>query len=248
MATSRKYHVSPFKPVTITPALGGKLMSNISADTVGLANYTVKRDFRRNLDREIRSEGYDYFWANTSIPLGNQPFPNYPTTTQPITLIHQCRKPNGALAVMVGTPTTLYRYFSLDGGGYGTNYYTDGYCNENPGTWIIIGSGFSSSASRWQVVDCNGTSIFNNGVDLPVTYDVYDTAVKPIYELRESGISAVGNISVSNGYLLCSDVQQINSASLTALLSLIPATGVTTAQVGAFVSNSNTAAFMGIVM
>lgn len=255
MATSRKYHVSPFKPVTITPALGGKLMSDISADTVGLANYTVKRDFRRYLDREIRSEGYDYFWPNTSLPLGNQAFPNYPTTNQPITLIHQCRKPNGALAVVVGTPTTLYRYFALDGGGYGTGsgtsacYYTTDYCNDNPGTWITIGSGFSSSASRWQAVDGNGITVFNNGVDLPVTYDVYDTAVKPIYELRESGIAAVGNIAVSNGYLLCSDVQQISSGPLTSLLSLIPVAGVTASQTGAFVSNSNTAALSaGIIV
>lgn len=220
MATSRKFHVSPYKPVPARPSAGGKLMSNISADSAGIFNYVVKRDWRRVLDREVRAEGYDYFWANTSIPLGQQPYPNFPVTTEPITLIHECRQPNGNLAIVCGTPTTLYRYFALTDGSYyqgdgtpseyylGSNYY-----NDSPGEWIVIGSGFSPSAQRWEAEDLNGYAIFNNGVDLPVTYQVQDFQAFPIYELREAGIASVGNISVSNDLLLCGNILQLGDLS-----------------------------------
>ena len=56
MATRRRY-----KSFTFTPAQGGMLMASVSKDTVGVKNYTTKRDFRRKLDREQRREGYDYF-------------------------------------------------------------------------------------------------------------------------------------------------------------------------------------------
>lgn len=218
-------------------------MSNVSSDSAGITNYIRKRDFRRVLDREVRAEGYDYFWPNVSVPLGNQPFPNYPSVTEPITLTHQSSRPNGELAIIVGTPTRLFRYFALTNGLYcvgdGTpaGYFpyqgadTPYYAAET-GVWIVIGSGFSAQAQRWEAIDIAGLTIFNNGVDLPMTYDVGEDFVRPIYELREQGIAAVGNIATSNGMLLCADIQQINADALTALLSLISSNGITASQAG----------------
>lgn len=240
MATSRAFHVSPYKPVPARPSAGGKLMSNLSADSVGIYNYVVNRDWRRYLDRLIRSEGYDFFQASTSIPLGQQPYPAGAPNGEPVTLIHETRQPNGALAIVVGTPTTLYRFFALNNGAYyagdGTPsaYYFDTgpnlpYYNDNPGTWIVIGTGFSPVAQRWEAEDLNGYTVFNNGVDLPVSYRVQDFQVDPLYELREAGVASVGNISVCNDLLLCGNILQfgdsgssttpVSSGTVTATLS-----------------------------
>jgi hypothetical protein len=246
MATSRRTHVSPYKPVQIRPAQGGRLMTYTSADVAGSANYTVKRDFRRILDREVRDAGYTNFWPNTSLPLGNQWIPSGSLIGGlPVTLLHQSRLPNGELAVIAGTATTLYRYFSLVDGSYyqgdGTpsEYYLGSdYYQSNYGSWLVIGSGFQASAQRWEVVDNNGWTIFNNGIDLPVTYQVSDFAVKPIYELREVGIASVGNITVCNDYLLCADVSEISDTSLVDILTPISAGSITAQQTGIYSSGA----------
>lgn len=67
-------------PVVAEPNAGGKLITRASSDVAGVLNYTSKRDWRRDLDQEMRREGCDYFWPNTvddflTTPLG-QPFPN----------------------------------------------------------------------------------------------------------------------------------------------------------------------------
>lgn len=197
-------------------------MSYPSRDSVGVFNYRVKRDWRRLQDREIRAEGYDFFWPNTSLDLGDQPYPAAPSTNEPITLICEAIQPNGRRAIVAGTPTTLYRYFALDNGAYYTGdgtpqaYYTESgpdtpYYDDNPGVWLVIGQGFSPVAQRWEAVSLNGWLILNNGVDLPVTYRVQDFNVLPIYEMRESGIASVGNITVSNDLLLCADISEISN-------------------------------------
>lgn len=71
------------KSITIRPRDGGRLASGVSVDSAGLADYSIKRNFRRTLDGERRREGYDYLWANTSddegktfsTNPGDQPFP-----------------------------------------------------------------------------------------------------------------------------------------------------------------------------
>lgn len=247
MSRSRQFHISPYKPLTVKPSAGGKLMSNLSPDTAGIYNYTVKRDFRRVLDKEVRSEGYDYFWPNTSIPLGQQPFPNYPAVNEPITLEIMARQPNGRTAIIVGTPTTLFRYFALDNGAYfegdgtpaeyyqnegqpGTPYYDD-----NPGIWLVIGTGFSPNAQRWEAINTNGYLVLNNGVDLMVTYRVEEFEVRPIYEMREAGIASVGNIALDNsGLLVCADISEIDEAELVNILSLISSNGITASQAGSY--------------
>lgn len=73
MAARQKDRYKLFKA---TPSVGGNLITRGSADNCGVFNYLIARDFRRDLDVEIRAEGYDYFAPNQDIPIGGQPFPS----------------------------------------------------------------------------------------------------------------------------------------------------------------------------
>lgn len=77
------------------------------------------------------------------------------------------------------------------------------------GTWSTIGSGYSASGKRWQVVTINGTIVANNGVDLPFYWNIGDAAVSPMKELREVGVASVGRIVENNGFLIIGDVTEI---------------------------------------
>lgn len=79
-----------FLPVTVEPSAGGKLITRASSEVAGVLNYTSKRDWRRDLDQEMRREGIDYFWPRTdgdftSTP-GGQPFPNDVTAITPTSI------------------------------------------------------------------------------------------------------------------------------------------------------------------
>lgn len=187
------------KPYTYKPGEdGGALRTVFSLENVGEANYAEKVNWRRvELDQEGLREGDRLFYPKTSVAVGAQPL----NATAPITLIAEGVRPNGAKALVVGTATTLYRF------------------NHATASWDTIGSGFSGSAKRWQLDDLNGYLILNNGVDLPMTFRVEDAAVKPIYELREQGIAAVGWIFVFNGFLVCCDITEIQAAALAGVMN-----------------------------
>lgn len=209
-------------------------MSRVSSQIAGLENYTVKRDWRRDLDQEIRREGYDYLWPNVSGDFatdpGEQPFPwlaSSVPTQEPITLIFTARRPNGETALIAGTQTKLFRFFTVKNTAdyFDTDYFEPEpaanapYYNDNPGLWMEIGSGFSEDGNRWEAVNINGYAVFNNGVDLPVTYRLEDTEVSPIYELREQGVASVGTIAEYYGILMCSDISEIQTTKLAELLT-----------------------------
>lgn len=162
----------------------------------------------------------------------------------PIQLFHLARRPNGQMAIIAATATTIYRFNSLEKGPYWSEDAVDypvgqtaEYVSENPadwpvgqtpqyvmdmedqGTWVVIGAGFAADAQRWEALNINGWAVFNNGVDLPVTYRVEEPAVVPIYELRELGIASVGCISELNGALLCADISEIRAADLVTLFA-----------------------------
>lgn len=218
-----------FRSVTVKPSQGGELLSRVSEAEAGVENYTVKRDWRRDLDREIKREGYDWFWGNQERDLGTQPYPGGIDAGEEINLLHSARRPNGKTAVVAGTKTKLYRFRSSNAG-YATDY-ADDYAESAAGDWVEIGSGFSEKGNRWEAVNINGYTVFNNGVDLPHIYRLeWDTA-RPIYEMREQGISHVGTIASYNGILICGDVSEIEPAALTTLMSA-KAASVTAAQVG----------------
>jgi hypothetical protein len=218
-----------FKSVTVKPSQGGRLLSRVSEAEAGIENYTIKRDWRRDLDREVKREGYDWFWGNQERDLGDQPYPGGSGLNEEINLVHSARRPNGKTAVIVGTKSKLFR-FASSVAGYATDYATD-YTEENTGDWVQIGSGFSSSGNRWEALNINGYTVFNNGVDLPQVYRLEWDSVKPLYEMREQGISHVGTIAAYNGILVCGDVSEIGSTALTTLMSPKSAT-VTASQIG----------------
>ena len=168
--------------------------------------------------------------------------------TLPITLVHLAERPNGQTALVVGTKTTLYRFYAYDGeyvaklagDGYVTSDYVatgyvaaassdvdyvtltgDGtpYFSSQVGEWRIIGSGFSEDGKRWEAVNINGYAVFNNGVDLPVTYRVEDFDTLPIYELRDMGVANVGTIAEVKGLLACGDIGGIDDSDLEASLN-----------------------------
>jgi len=78
------------KHITIRPRDGGRLASGISRDNAGLADYTIKNNFRRTIDGELRREGHDYLWVNMSdddgktfsTNPGDQPFPGRATKVE----------------------------------------------------------------------------------------------------------------------------------------------------------------------
>lgn len=215
--------------------MGGQLITAPSPDSTGPANYLLKQDFRRLDDQEIRAEGYNYFRPNTAIPLGAQPL----FADGDIILVHEVKRQNGRQCVIVGTRTTLYRYFSQTGGGYfdPATYYDADYFDDNPGEWLMIGSGFSEVdkdgiPTRWQPVDLNGYVVLNNGVDLPVLYRVEESEVTPIYELRELGVASIGSMFELENYLVCLNVRQIKDADLSGVMGLLNSGATTGTQTG----------------
>jgi hypothetical protein len=179
----------------------------LSKEFAGPANYIQKLDWRRELDQEIRREGNDWFSPSGSGDAQGNAFP----TTSEINLVHMVRRPNGEVALVVGTKTHLYRYQKSDDVTYVSGDYFDSeYIDNTPDNWITIGSGYSSSGNRWQAVNINGYAVFNNGVDLPVSYRVEHETVTPLYELRENGIASVDSMAVYNGILMLGNVDLVD--------------------------------------
>lgn len=212
------------KPVTIRPVNGGRLLPDLAKEAPDLANYASKINWRRRLDQEITREGDVEFRPNMDIDLGNQDFPDY-LYGEPVTFLHTARRPNGTAAMIAGTQNRLYRYYALSNGAIydevegGSTVYDADVFDPTQGEWILIGDGFSNSGHRWEGVNTNGYAVFNNGADLPVTYRLEEVTVKPIYELREQGVAAVGTISEFAGSLLLADVSEIQANHLEDVLT-----------------------------
>lgn len=199
-----------FKSALFKPKDGGQLFTAVSAESAGIANYVQKQDWRRELDVEVRREGHEYF-----NPAGaSNSAEAFPASTNAISLIHMARRPNGEVAIIVGTDTTLYRYKKLDTIAYVDSDYVSSYFDPSQDLWQTIGTAFTTRANgakRWQAVNLNGYVVLNNGIDLPVTYRVEDQEVQPIYELREAGVEKVGCIASYNGILVLGDITEIAS-------------------------------------
>ena len=77
--------------------------------------------------------------------------------------------------------------------------------------WRVIHEPDSNSVNRkrWEAVNINGYTIFNNGADLPLVYRVEWDIAKPIYALREAGVARVGTIAELSGILVCGDISQM---------------------------------------
>jgi len=194
----------------------------VLADRAGPATFCVGQDWGPDVDQMVRREGDEDFGPQATV--GTQPYPNYPDTDEPITLIFTARKDNGKTGLIVGTPTTLYRYFALeDQAIVAAGVVASGILGTiSDGTWLTIGSGYTTlNAHRWEACNVGGKTYFNNGVDLPVSYDLYEFAVKPVYELREQGVAFVGTIMEVAGVLVAMDIAEIHAAALSTIIGLV---------------------------
>lgn len=184
--------------LTITPGEGGRLVTVRSLESVGVANYSAKVNFRRvERDSEGRREGWKLFRPNTGLPQGVQALP----TGDRITLIAECVRPNQDRAVFCASKTTIYKY------------------DFTTGTWSSAATGLSAAGKRWQAEMLNGYLVLNNTVDLPYTVRAEEAAAQPIHELRENGIAAVGHIIEVNGILQCYDITEIKAAELNGVMN-----------------------------
>jgi hypothetical protein len=225
--------------LTVKPTDGGTLVTRASSADVGAPRYTAKVNWRRDLTDEMTREGWDYF-----NPLPNEPdyqsFP-FPGISAPINLVHHVRRPNGDSAMVVGTSTTLYRFNTLLQG-YTSDDYANG-VNDGvggasqpyfaiPTRWQIIGSGFNPNGRRWEAVDVNGSTIFSNGVDLPVEYRVEYWGSKPLYELREQGVLCVGAIGEESSIFMAGDTTEVQQEDIETVLGLVSSGSITVSQEG----------------
>ena len=84
--------------------------------------------------------------------------------------------------------------------------------------WLEIASDLEPG-HRWEMFNVDGFVIFNNGKELPFTWELDDPSVTPIYELREQGVGAVETITEFNGALLCGDILDIPQGDLLGILN-----------------------------
>lgn len=170
---------------------GGRLITTLSKSMVGEADYSEKTNLRRDKDAEARREGWIDFSPLPAI--ANQGvFDAALTCFRLVELV----RGDGTKALL-GFSRSSVRLFS-----------------NTSGTWSTIGSGYSSSGTRWQVVTIGGVLVANNSVDLPFYYEVGDAAVTPMYELREVGVSCVQRIQENNGFLIVAGITEIFSEIL----------------------------------
>lgn len=202
---------TPPRPTEPSVVDGGNLITIGSADSVGIANYLEKTNWRRRTrDREGRREGWIKFqpYADTAVTQQYRPF----TDGTKLRLAVQLRRPNGELAFVVASATTIKRF------------------NLTTKAWDTIGTGFSPSGYRWQWVTINGYLILNNGIDLPVSFRVEENTVVPIYELREIGIASARFIEEVNGFLHLANIAEIKADQLNSVMNGPSPYGIVTDQ------------------
>lgn len=153
---------------------------------IGPSDYVTKINWMRDRDQEVRRHGWQKFNPLAG-PTDEYIYDAALTCTKLVELI----RGDGTKAIL-GFSRSAVRLF-----------------DNTLGTWSTIGSGYSASGKRWQVVMINSTLVANNGQDLPFYWRIGDAAVTPMYELREVGVASVGRIIEANGFLIIADITEI---------------------------------------
>lgn len=165
---------------------GGRLITNLSGNLLSPSDYVTKQNWRRIRDVEARREGW-LAYAPIAAIANQGVYDAALTCTRIIELI----RGDGTKAIL-GFSRSAVKLFS-----------------NTLGTWSTIGSGYSASGKRWQVVMIDGTLVANNTIDLPFFWNIGDAAVTPMYELRQVGVASVGRIRENNSFLIIADITEI---------------------------------------
>jgi hypothetical protein len=204
-----------FSHVTIRPSQGGALVVSPSADVAGSTSYTEKLNFRRDLDGEVRREGYELFNpAGLDVTPYQQCRPD-PASSDPVRQLHQFADKNGRRVLVAAQGGKLYRFKFETTQDYAVSTYADSNYVGSLGStyaWEEIATGLQTSR-RWECVSFSGVCFFNNGADLPLYYDPLESSAtaKPVYGLRELGIASVGTIAEYEGRLIVADIWEITT-------------------------------------
>lgn len=99
---------SRYKSVELRPPQGGKLIGGLAEDTGAEPNYSIKKNFRRDLDVEMRREGWSLF--NPKFDKNPLNMPLY--EDDDVTLFFQFSRPNGNTALLAAAGDKLYRLFA----------------------------------------------------------------------------------------------------------------------------------------
>lgn len=191
-----------YSPVPVAVTDSGKFLPDFPAFAIGLSDYTEKTNWERYKGTERKRAGWDYpapteQWTADMLATFDD--------DSPCEAIEGIRRPNGTYAV-VGCGGGKIKAFSYD-------------LND----WVTIGSGYSVDGQAgflwWQIVDCDGYAVFNNGRDLFCTWQVGDAAVLPVYEFRESGYASCGHITEYYGVLICANILEIDPSDQSAVMN-----------------------------
>lgn len=198
MPVKRQYAAYP-----IRISDGGRFLPDLPVGSIGASNFDEKVNIESELEGVRLRAGWDYP-ANEDDWLGGG-LANFHNSL-PAEAIGTVRRPNGTYAI-VGCGAGQIKYFDYD-----TN------------AWVGLATGYATRDQPgfrwWQIVDVAGYAVFNNGLNLPCEWQVGDSVVRPLFELREAGYASVGLITeYVDGVLMCADILEINDASHAAIMT-----------------------------
>ena len=107
-----------YRHVSITPAMGGALVSGASDDVAGSANYVDKLNFRREVDGELRREGWSLVKETGRDDALDSEFP--------IRLLYQFPSEHGEGILIAAAGGTIYRLMAAIPG-----FATPGYAEDD---------------------------------------------------------------------------------------------------------------------
>jgi len=189
----------PFGALEAKYVTGGSLCDDLSFDSIAPHDFRVASGWRRRLDSMVVREGWGLWQPNPGFAAALQSFTGL---GQEVLLLAEVNSPAGKTVVVAVVGSTI-RYFDYD-----------------TGLWVQIGSGFQTAGiRRWDMEQLNGYAVFNNGVDLPVSWRVGDASVTPLYELRERGVASVGVMTEYSGFIMFGDITEVNSDYMSTLMN-----------------------------
>lgn len=191
-----------YQPVQVNVIESGKLLPDFPPNRIAPSDYTEKVNWQRLNGTEQKRAGWDF----------PGPLPDWLSemlgrfdAAAPCEALKGIRRPNGTYAI-VGCGGGKIKAFSYD-----------------DDEWLVIGTGYSVDGdygfTYWQIEDVAGYAVFNNSRDLPCVWQVGDAGVTPIYQMREQGYAAVGNIVEYYGLLMCSNILEIDPVEMESLMN-----------------------------